>query len=220
MSTLFHLMLLAPFILVPLKSKSKHGLKLTISVWLISLFIPLITRFVLKVPTFFEVYRLSSSGRYSEINTFSYFGPWNYIFPLVTGILLGYLLENYPKINLINKIGHRFVTLTTFVLYILCLYWKRHFYHPDYAFDAIYGYELHIYLVINKIILLAFYFSIILSCSLGYLSKVFLLSYLLVMSYLLAWPKRGSVKNPPCHRKNWPKLPCPEKRGDKILGIF
>ena len=171
-------MLFVPLVLIPLKSRARYGLKLAMSVWLISLFIPLITRFVLNVPTVFEVSRFSSTGRFAEIVTFSYFGPWNYIFPLVTGILLGYLMEKYSKINLIGEIGHRFVTITTFVLYFLYLYWKRHFYRSDYTFDAIFGYELHIYLVVNKILLLSFYCSLIYSCSAGYLSNLFLKSIL------------------------------------------
>lgn len=181
-STHFHLILFAPLVLIPLKSGARRGLPIAVTVWALSLFIPFFTRFVVNVPTLFELFKTSSFVKHKLIFTYSYYGAWNYIFPFMTGILFGYAIEKYQKIDKIGPNVRKMTTIVIFVAYLVYLYWKRHFYQPDYPFDGFYGYELHIFLVVHKPILMSFYCWIIYSCISGHLSK-----YYSIQIYIICW---------------------------------
>ena len=135
--------------------------------------IPLYIRFVLNIPYVQELTHQENFLYTTIRNSIAtyLFGTWNYVPTIILGFILGYCIENYHDAYLFGVIGKWLLSIISVVLLIATQYWKRQFMKADYEFSAFSGYELHVYLVIHKLIYLMSNFWLVYGCATGRLGN-------------------------------------------------
>ena len=131
------------------------------------MFWPLFNRIVMNWPHVYEFFRHENLQELLIGMSAHYWWPINYLQTYIVGIMIAYLVRHKPNIYLGGRIGELFIWITTAFISFGLMYWQRNFVVANYPFEALNGYELHIYLLVHKLIYLPWFAWLIFACCTG-----------------------------------------------------